>query len=323
MAALANLLPGVRELRSPLVAGYLWLLFAWLRWDEAVPTRGHAQGTWHELYSAADTVGAIGIVIAASFLAYLVGSLSIGLWSFFVTPIERLVFKGLGPYGSQHSYMRTVDGKEISVKFDPTRRLQVPESELSQRGYQALVGAIEDQLRNLDTVATDRFEQIMHDEMDRLELSRRFFLAEPFEPLREKLKSQLGYSDERIRRTEANLIRRIVLPRLLFDDLNQVKTRLIGSETDLYAAVDRLRAEAEVRAAVIAPFIVLVVFPGRHLTGWLLFAILPTVALWLQGVLRRRASDDLLADAIQLRRVQAPTLERIEREAASTSIAGA
>src|SRR3954451_13308783 len=30
MQVLANALPGVRELRGPLVAGYLWLLFIWM-----------------------------------------------------------------------------------------------------------------------------------------------------------------------------------------------------------------------------------------------------------------------------------------------------
>jgi hypothetical protein len=38
---LMNLLPGLRELRAPLVSGYLWLISAWL-------LLGHLASAFHE-----------------------------------------------------------------------------------------------------------------------------------------------------------------------------------------------------------------------------------------------------------------------------------
>jgi hypothetical protein len=40
---LAGLLPGVRELRAPLAAGYLWLLYGWLTAANSFPSAGETK----------------------------------------------------------------------------------------------------------------------------------------------------------------------------------------------------------------------------------------------------------------------------------------
>jgi hypothetical protein len=71
---LASLLPGVREVRGPLVAGYLWLLFAWLVVD--VPERAELSGPLAQVAELGDLLTPVGVGVAASFAAYLIGSLS-------------------------------------------------------------------------------------------------------------------------------------------------------------------------------------------------------------------------------------------------------
>ena len=39
MQILASIVPGIRDLRAPLIAGYMWLLFAWLVAQPEVPLR--------------------------------------------------------------------------------------------------------------------------------------------------------------------------------------------------------------------------------------------------------------------------------------------
>jgi hypothetical protein len=73
---LAALLPGLRELRAPLAAGYLWLLVAWLAFADALPSQEAATGALAHVYELNEGARAVGLGVALSFLAYLVGALS-------------------------------------------------------------------------------------------------------------------------------------------------------------------------------------------------------------------------------------------------------
>jgi hypothetical protein len=77
MGLVSSALPGFREIRAPLVAGYIWLLVAWLIVEPPVPferhLRTHGLGSVADL---ADLVGRSGTIIAVTTLAYLVGAAS-------------------------------------------------------------------------------------------------------------------------------------------------------------------------------------------------------------------------------------------------------
>jgi hypothetical protein len=73
---LSYLLPGLRELRAPLAAGYIWLLSAWLLFHDDIPSRDESTGLLREIYELADGLGSTGKAIVVSFAAYLIGSLS-------------------------------------------------------------------------------------------------------------------------------------------------------------------------------------------------------------------------------------------------------
>ena len=75
MGILSNLVPGIRELRAPLAAGYLWLLCGWLMFGPFTP-RDEATRTLADLYELSDQATAIGLGVAVSFAAYLAGSVS-------------------------------------------------------------------------------------------------------------------------------------------------------------------------------------------------------------------------------------------------------
>jgi hypothetical protein len=73
---LAGLLPGVRELRAPLAAGYLWLLLGWLIL-EATLVSADAKGTFEPFTKLAPVAKGFGITVVVSFAAYLLGSLAV------------------------------------------------------------------------------------------------------------------------------------------------------------------------------------------------------------------------------------------------------
>ncbi len=74
---LASLLPGLRELRTPLAVGYLWLAFIYLHVASAgsIPPRSDASGVWLAIYQLLG-FGGKGVALAvATFVAYVLGSL--------------------------------------------------------------------------------------------------------------------------------------------------------------------------------------------------------------------------------------------------------
>jgi hypothetical protein len=80
LAVLSNLLPGIRELRAPLAAGYLWLLAAWLFLADVLPSRTEVDSDGVErIYRLQPLVSDIGVAIVASVAAYVLGSIVIDL----------------------------------------------------------------------------------------------------------------------------------------------------------------------------------------------------------------------------------------------------
>jgi chromosome segregation ATPase len=88
---LASLLPGIRELRAPLAAGYLWLLVGWLAFHSHLPAREQANGVIEALYNLEGLVSALGFGVAVSFAAYLIGSFS----QDFCGPLLEIVARNL------------------------------------------------------------------------------------------------------------------------------------------------------------------------------------------------------------------------------------
>lgn len=73
---LASLLPGLREVRTPLAAGYLWLLNLWLVFRDRLPMKAPNQGlVVPGLFELGNLLGMTTILAGVSFAAYLLGSL--------------------------------------------------------------------------------------------------------------------------------------------------------------------------------------------------------------------------------------------------------
>lgn len=76
---LAQVLPGLRHLRAPLVSGALWLLVAWVLIGERIPSKTAATGLIARLYVLAEQLGKPVVLGAIGLTAYMVGGLAIAL----------------------------------------------------------------------------------------------------------------------------------------------------------------------------------------------------------------------------------------------------
>jgi hypothetical protein len=86
---LMNLLPGLRDLRAPLAAGYLWLAAGWLCFAPELPTSiNEAQGVLKDIYRVIQASSPVAVLAGLTFAAYIVGILSAGLLT---RPIRLIV----------------------------------------------------------------------------------------------------------------------------------------------------------------------------------------------------------------------------------------
>lgn len=72
---LANVLPGLRNVRAPLSAGCIWLLTLWMILEDRVPMPQQAHGVWASLYRLGGLIGPAGVLASVAFLAYLIGAM--------------------------------------------------------------------------------------------------------------------------------------------------------------------------------------------------------------------------------------------------------
>ncbi len=83
---LASLLPGVRDLRAPLAAGYLWLLAVWLGFESRMPAREDLPDSVAAVIDACGGLTPLAAGIAVSFLAYLLGVVVDGVYQILFAP---------------------------------------------------------------------------------------------------------------------------------------------------------------------------------------------------------------------------------------------
>ena len=71
---LSSLLPGLRDLRTPLTVGFLWLTSLWVLFGSRIPSStAEADGLAHELFRLTGAFGAPILLAASTFAAYIIG----------------------------------------------------------------------------------------------------------------------------------------------------------------------------------------------------------------------------------------------------------
>ena len=268
---LTNLLPGIRDLRTPLATGYLWLLALWLwvpsQFKHAVPTTGIPG----DITRLAHYASRAGVGIAVSFAAYLVGVLSKSL----NPPLVRL---GTFSFYAPSLITRGAYGQPLFI---------------------AGVGFLDFWRRWFPVAASvDETEK----EREELAFNEKTVLVSA------RLSTAGLYSLSDVTRRAAddgtiNKDARSKYNSYLIREVPRLGNALVGKETELYSVYDRLISEYEFRIGIGAPLIALTITLAAQWSLLWLLILLPVLVLLSTGSQQRMAAGDLLADAVRLKRI--------------------
>jgi hypothetical protein len=336
---LATLLPGLRDLRAPLAAGYLWLAAGWLYFASQLPASvNDANGVLKDIYRVADASNPVAIAAGLTFTAYLLGILSTGLLtpvvhfmsfvltlpillaSIAVSNIERYIKKrqedlhltdfeddlwalltrrSLWNSGARRR-LNLLAGKVSSrILTDPDYRNTFMEK-LEERSIRRLV-------RRMNGFGVYKYQILMDNASEDEEAK----VVELRKMLVEDLQEGSQAAAVALFASEVDVYEHL---RRIDDDLELVPEQIVGDKPATYERWDRLIAEAEFRQAVVPPlFAILAALMARAVLGWPLWVLAAAIPLviYYQGVLKGNAAEAQLIQTVEANVVQLPALERL------------
>jgi len=272
---LASLLPGLRDLRTPLAVGYLWLLGLWLLLYRRVPTSiaDAPEGPIKAIYQLSSLLGQAVILAALSFVAYLLGSM-LRLQS--STNLGKLV--------------RTrIDSALLFVtRYLPVvRKIHLPftrQSELMYSQLEIFVGA---RLRETASGLTGQ---------DHVNILRRFFNFPQW-------RGEDHVAIEWLARSYTDGI---------CADFEAVGIQLQAKNRDFWDTYDREVAEAQFRYGIAPPLVLIIALVAVEAgSGWWLFLLAAPALLLYRSRQHSYRAASTLVQAIVLKMVEPPLLEKL------------
>jgi len=277
---LMNLLPGLRDLRAPLSAGYLWLTGLWLLLVDVVPSRSTATGVVAHIYGLTHDLGRGVTLAAVSFVAYLIGVvLSVDADGFVVG-----FFSGI-PYDAQGRPLLTVFLflQHLFHPVDAKRRSDRPK-QMSRKvvdDMRALVQRVKESVPPVSTAKSD---------LSDLEKSA---IAE----WNASLPTNYRHHDPSDWTTLVWLELDWEMRSSLANEMQLLVTQLRVTSPPLFEQYDRARGEAEFRLSVAFPLaFVLTALAWRWTPLWL-FLLVGVFLIMGSGVKRAHDAMDVVGQA--------------------------
>jgi hypothetical protein len=333
---LASLLPGLREIRAPLAAGYLWLIVGWLTFHDRVDSGASAPGAVQALKELRDAIGVGGVAAAATFLAYLLGALwepAAGRSAELLWRVRQTVGLASGaefgdPYGqsvtiSMASWDR-LEGIFARVYSDISHALRVSLGEDPTDDRRRFLVGLHDAVqsgrwRRGDALtyssATDDWWLREASELFDVEVDETEDVREQILSFTRALNDVIAMecSSDRFR-----IASRSRLVNVLIEELPLLARRLAGDQEELFLEATRMKGEVEFRYALAIPIpvIVSVLSFGLGFATWLwlaatLVGVLTGFALLTDGWRRERLRNDLLVELLAVGKATSPTLDRL------------
>ena len=287
---LTGLLPGLRELRAPLSAGFLWLLALWFASEPLLPAASESSGAFASAYRLSDVVSAVGLGAALAFAAYLLGSLSV------------FVFSGV---------LRSL----MSTSESPSRwRVDT----LTPRARRCLRMVGSDSREKLgDALGLSRVT--ITDLVQDASVAVGGYGVEELESFGPSKTPTVGPGGPAPPAPEI-VAEKSIRARVVADLHDILDVRLLGRDAELYSRLDRADAEVSFRLAVVPPVVGLAAVLAFRLSApAMLLVILAGVAcsagLSFDAVRQQRRWHELVLAVLADGRVTSPSIDRLLRTA--------
>ncbi len=225
---LFSLLPGLRQLRAPLSAGFVWLVVGWLVFAGQIPLPGQeVGGIFRDIYNLSSAAGAASGAAAATFAAYILGILSVRVTKAALSLGGQL--RHHSPPGSAHDFEGMSPSKAGHLALQDAV-LQQLEKRLATDG-------------DLKAKLTETADMCEISGLDNLGVRRTLFT------IRLQIESYVDQLEKDLKNMPL---------RLLGDD----------ADRGIYGEYDRRCAEGEFRAAVALPLAVLAIVVAVRVSPW-------------------------------------------------------
>lgn len=307
----ASLVSAIRDFRTPLIAGLIWLLAAW-----AIATLWF-NGTTINSKTGADALkaefGPIAVAAVIGMLAYLLGSITesiphvLVLFSYLPyyrrSPLAARLIVGLLPrkFGISNRAEKTI--------FNYIRRRLREFGELLEK--HGLFLDVADVLPLLNDALVLMFITQIADAIGAPSNQEDFSKPKPSPQV---LATRIA-PVPRVLGFDHSSVEYVAVMQLTFQvysEFDLLPSRMIGNEAELFTEVDRLRSEAEFRLATVPPLIIATSAIAVRVNILLLAAIPALVIFYLSGIRRRREAGELLADIVATGRVETVVLQRLK-----------
>jgi hypothetical protein len=281
---LATLLPGLRAVRAPLAAGYLWLLGLWLIVAPHLHPADDPDGVVAEIDRLGHAGGRAAVAIAVSIAAYLVGVVSIAANPVLnrignplaATPLRALMPRAL--WGRVDGSLAALVRARIGERFDADPAIRQDTAQ-ALRAAQSAAGP--------DLPALPAM-----------------FSGDP------------GDVIERARASAT--VRGRLLPGLVdvrpiekacFAELMLAPLRIVGHDADLYQIYDLYQAEHDLRLGLVLPLAFLTATLSVLASPWWAFGAVAAAIMLYLGVAANIEATTVLTGSIDVRRLDLPTLD--------------
>jgi hypothetical protein len=285
---LATLLPGLRDLRTPLAVGYLWMIGLWLVLNHYLPESiNQTNVPLSSMFELGVFLGTPVMLAAISFVAYLLGSM---LTITYLLPAERFI-------------QTTMFGSLVNLFGTGSTRSGASLGTSLRAQFHSLVMS---RLREADDLT---ISPAQHADILQIEINTG---TSAYRPSRTSAYRPWGVS-ETVDLAKTRELADVYVEEIIAD-LPAVGIQLQAINRDYWDSYDRTTAEAEFRTAIGPPLAVTIVVIAIQTTAWWLFLLVAPVYLFLLGRRQSARAASILGQAVVLKMVEPPVLGRLREE---------